>query len=284
MKIYKHPNVEDYFYSVDSNNFDHENIYKLYESGKVIAVQNKKIDFDIDFFNSLKFNEENFKKIKSIKFLNQIKSGIISEEFNNIRNSLIENVFSGDLEKFTYFLEQMSCINEQVDGVIRNFFPRYKILQPSITWRLNETWNENLHLDVYREDLKNHHLRVFVNLDSAPRIWHTSHSLEWLLKNELARLDKNFVLQSTSGRVCHALNFEVFKGFEESGREGQPKHIIFFEPGDIWFVDSRKVSHQIFFGRKALSTEYAIQNDSMHDPKTHYFNIVDEAVTKVFKL
>ena len=284
MKIYRHPDVEDYFHMVDVNNFSHQNIYELYEGGQVIGVQNKRIDFDVDFFSQLKFSGDNFKKIKSINFLNQIESGKLGEEYKNIKNFIIKDVFFGDLEKFTYFLRQMNYINEQVDGLIKDFFPRYMILKPSITWRLNETWNENLHLDVYREDLENHHLRVFVNLDSAPRIWHTSHSLEWLLKNELTRLDRNFLKQNTPGRICHALNFEVFKGFEDSGREGQPKHIIFFEPGDIWFVDSRKVSHQIFFGRKALSTEYAIHNDSMRDPKTHYLKIVNDAVTRMLEL
>jgi hypothetical protein len=284
MKIYKHPDVEDYFHMVDVNNLGHQNIYELYEGGKVIGVQNKKIDFDVDFFNQLKFNGDNFKKIKSINFLNQIKSEKLGEEYKNIKKSILEDVFFGDLGKFTYFLRQMNNINEQVDGLIKDFFPKYMILKPSITWRLNETWNENLHFDVYREDIETHHLRVFVNLDSAPRIWHTSHSLESLLKNELTRLDRSFISQNTPGRICHTLNFEVFKGFEESGREGQPKHIIFFEPGDIWFVDSRKVSHQIFFGRKALSTEYVIHNDSMRDPKKHYLKIVDDAVNRMLEL
>jgi hypothetical protein len=68
----------------------------------------------------------------------------------------------------------------------------------------------------------------------------------------------------------------VFKGFEEAGREGCPKHIVFFDPGEVWVVDSRKVSHQIFFGRKALSTEHAIEPSSMANPSAHYFEVVDQ--------
>jgi hypothetical protein len=67
----------------------------------------------------------------------------------------------------------------------------------------------------------------------------------------------------------------VFGGFETAGREGKPKHIAFFEPNEIWLVDSRKVSHQIFYGRRAASTEFAIDVSSMEDPLQHYYAVVD---------
>ena len=62
------------------------------------------------------------------------------------------------------------------------------------------------------------------------------------MKTSLNVLFEDSLLKSTTGLICHDLNFAVFKGFAEAGREGQPKHIVFFEPGEAWVVGSRKVS------------------------------------------
>jgi hypothetical protein len=43
----------------------------------------------------------------------------------------------------------------------------------------------------------------------------------------------------------------------------------------VWLVDSRKVSHQIFYGRRALSTEFAVDPATMDEPSTHYFAVVE---------
>ncbi len=188
---------------------------------------------------------------------------------------LLKLVFSGDEGKLRYFGEQVALVNRQINEVAATLFPSYRLLTRPITWRLTETVNENLHVDVYNDDLPDHHLRMFLNLDVTPRIWHTSYTLEWMLQHKLHLLAPDFVRTATPGRICHDLNFAVFGGFETAGREGAPKHIAFFEPGELWLVDSRKVSHQIFYGRKALSTDFAVEVASMVDPSKHYYALVE---------
>ncbi|MEO5861670.1 MAG: hypothetical protein ABIQ03_04320 [Burkholderiales bacterium] len=277
-KIFRHPDVEDYFHFFD---MEQEALAlatkatELYESGQAFILKDFLLDFDKNFLASLEFDDDATKKFKSINFLKQFKQFTFPGASPNTYDDLLRNTFDGNKKRMNHFAEQVRSINNQIDSIIARLFPRYQIEKPSITWRLNETINENLHVDVYNEDLPNHHLRLFVNLDTVPRIWHTSHTLEHILKNSLHLLDEEFVRTSTPGRICHALNFAVFKGFEEAGREGLPKHIVFFDPGEVWIVDSRKVSHQIFYGRKALSVEHAIVNTSMKNPSLHYYEIVN---------
>lgn len=277
-RIFRHPSVEDYFHELDCNaeaSSVAATAGRLYEAGQVIVLRNAKIDCDREFLSKLRLtNQSVFKKLKSIGLGDRYRK--TPEVFEDT----IHTDFGGDDGMFKHFTQQVTSVNAQVSNLVRILFPKYSVVRPSITWRMTETVNENLHVDVYNEDLPNHHIRVFVNLDVVPRIWHTSHTLETLLERHLDLLDEQTVRGASAGRICHALNFAVFKGFEEAGREGSPKHIAFFEPGEVWAVDSRKVSHQIFYGRKALSTEYAVRADSMLDPSRHYFEIVERHRTR----
>lgn len=272
-QIFKHPALEDYFHEVDFG-ADDRDLAKLatdlYEKGQMFVLRGAVVEFDREFFSQLAFvGDPGFKKMKSLSFGHRLSHDAAATQQLSLK------YFGGDSGRLRYFTEQIALVNKQVAGFIDRLFPSYQVIRPSITWRLSETINENLHIDVYNEDLPDHHVRLFVNLDIVPRIWHTSFTLDGLLKQHLGLLDEKFIRTATPGRICHALNFAVFKGFEEAGREGCPKHIAFFDPGEVWVVDSRKVSHQIFFGRKALSTEYAIKPESMTTPTQHYFSIVE---------
>lgn len=45
--------------------------------------------------------------------------------------------------------------------------------------------------------------------------------------------------------------------------------------GEVWMVDSRRISHQIFYGRRALSVDYIATPQSMSDPRKHYLAPVE---------
>jgi len=278
-RIFRHPEVEDYFHELDLQQ-DPATLARrateLYESGQVIVLKDYRVDFDAELLANLEFTEKTTKKFKSITFLEQHRAlSTAKGELPDSYGELLRTAFRGDKSRLGAFAEQVHKVNAQVDALAARLFPHYRIEKSSVTWRLNETVNENLHVDAYREELPNHHLRLFVNLDSVPRIWHTSHTLEHVLATSLHLLGEEALRTSPPGRICRDLNLAFFKGWELAGREGQPKHIVFFEPGEVWLVDSRKVSHQIFFGRKALSTEHAVANDSMSNPSAHYFALVE---------
>lgn len=292
VRSYLHKDVENYFHVVDGTNLDDATARKVavaYENGEAVLLKGLRPSFDPNFFAAIEWPAiDVLKKLKSVQLVDYHRLVQQGERPANdpapTRNSaadqysqILTHVFGGDTGKTASFVDHMRDINGFLKRTISTIFPTYKVKKDLFTWRCADTINENLHLDVYNEDLPDHHVRMFINLDNVQRIWHTSHRLTWLLDHYLHRLPADLVANGTPGRICHALNFEAFGGFEIAGREGAPKHILFFDPGDVWIVDSRKVSHQIFFGRRAVSTEFQIDPASMIDPSRHYFNIVEQA-------
>jgi hypothetical protein len=273
-RLFIHKDIENYFHVFDAAANDPQqeaSVVKLYEAGKVILLQGLRVEYDAAFLASVEFPSgvKALKKFKSVSFVKDyFERGAFPEE-------LLDQCFKADRGRLRYFAEQVRGLNDQLTRIAKRFFPGYRHISPRITWRLTETLNENLHFDVYNDDLPDHHLRLFVNLDVVPRIWHTSFTLEHALANHLEALDPDFIRTATPGRICWDLCFAIFGGLEVAGREGAPKHIGFFDPGDVWLVDSRKISHQIFFGRRAVSTEFAVAVDSMDDPSSHYYALVE---------
>jgi ABC-type polysaccharide/polyol phosphate transport system ATPase subunit len=259
--------LADYFTSVDYRDAKAmADLTSLYEDEKVILLTGKRIEFDQEFFSRTSMPPvKGYKKFKTIKFVEGLKRG------EHIYPALAEDVFGGDKGKATYFGKQLSLIVEQVKDLLVRAAPFYRIDKPALTLRCAPTFNENLHVDVYDNDILEHHLRVFVNLDSAHRIWTTSWRLSDLLARRLHELPRKQLETLSAGALVKVLNFHVFGGLDSVYEErGEPRHVAYFEPGEIWFVDSRKVSHQIFYGQRALSSESAVSNDSMADPKRHY--------------
>ena len=312
--ISRHQDLEDYFVETDASNLgriDARAVCSDYESGKAILLKGLRLDYDRAFLASVTFPAapKPLKKFASHRFLEEVGAGPAASlvrsflhrvrarfgargrgragagdgaaangrpgEMPSMSRQVLEQVFDGDRGRLRYFTEQVRHLNAQILRVCRTLFPDYRAIHESITWRFSETVNENLHVDVYAEDLPEHHLRLFVNVDDSPRLWHASWTLEQLLRDHLHRLDPEFVRTATPGRICHDLNFLVFGRVGEAGRDGQPRHIASFEPGEVWLVDSRKVSHQIVYGRRAISTDFAIERASMMDPEQHYYALVE---------
>src|SRR5919106_225845 len=69
-RLFKHKDVEDYFVTFDYATKDPAElakIVKLYEAGKVIVLENARLDLDRDFIGSVELpNEDPFKKFKSV--------------------------------------------------------------------------------------------------------------------------------------------------------------------------------------------------------------------------
>lgn len=292
-RIFKHTDLEDSFVEFDCRDLsrvDAGAVCRAYEAGKVALLQGLRIDCDRQFLAGVEFPSEPkpLKKFASHRFLRETgggEGGLLrglarallqrAAPRTPVAEQVLARVFANDRGRFRRFTEQVRHVNAQILHVCRTLFPGYRRIHESITWRFSETVNENLHVDVYEQDLPDHHLRLFVNMDSAPRLWNVSWTLEQLLRDHLGRLDPEFVRSATPGRICHALNFLVFGRMAEAGRDGQPRHVALFEPGEVWLVDSRKVSHQIVYGRRAISTDFAIETGSMADPRQHYYELVE---------
>ena len=283
-KIFRNKALDDYFAELDCSDLERVDgalATRLYETGKATLLTGYRVDYDADFLASLEFPNEpkQLKKFGSHHFLAEAHGDTVkrvgSADGQRLSDAVLDRVFLGDRARFGYFREQVEHVNAQILRLTETLFPSYRRRNESITWRFSETINENMHVDVYKEDLPHHHLRMFVNVDNVPRLWNVSWSLDHMLQDHLGELDAEFVRSATPGRICHDLNFAVFGRMGDAGMDGQPRHICYFEPGEVWFVDSRRISHQIVYGRRAISTDFAIEIDSMADPDQHYYAIVE---------
>jgi hypothetical protein len=270
--VFRDPNLPDYFEELDCSAAGAlKALIPLYEDEKVILLRNRRIEFDPTFFASFQLpGTRDYKKFKAFKYVEEYAKG------HDLYPSLAADCFGGDRKRAAYLREQLVSILRQVEALLNEAGGAYKIARHGITYRGSATFNENLHIDVYKEEIPTHHFRVFVNLDCAHRIWHTSWRLSDILRTRLAELPRKQLETMKAGDLNKALNFHVFggrSGFYEDLK--QPRHVAFFEPGEVWFVDSRTVAHQIFYGRQAVSSESVVERQNMADPARHYLARTD---------
>lgn len=273
-EIFRDKRLPDYFATCswdDKSSLD--GLVERYEAGDVVVLANKRIEFDVDFFSRISFPpDREYKKFKAVQFVESFRRG------GDLYPSLAEDCFSSDRGEVRHFADQLSQIIRQMAEIVRKVAPGYRISAPRLTLRCSQTFNENLHFDVYKEEIRTHHFRMFVNLDAAHRIWRTSWRTDELLDRRLSELPRKSLETLSSGMLLKALNFHVFGGYDGAFEDrGAPMHVAYFEPGDIWFVDSRKVSHQIFYGRRAISSESVVEESCMADPETHYYRMTEKA-------
>ena len=67
----------------------------------------------------------------------------------------------------------------------------------------------------------------------------------------------------------------TFTGDPRKWWDNRPRHVAYFQPGDVWAVDSRQVAHQIFYGRRAISIDFTVDTTTMLDPGRHYLALLD---------
>ncbi len=159
--------------------------------------------------------------------------------------------------------------------VYEAMFRPYHFVRRQVVWRLNTIHNENLHIDTYQTDFKEHFARLFINLDTQPRIWMTGYNMDELFARFGDRIPQEVMANGTPSQVRKALNTAAFGGRSNMWWDRQPRHMVYFDPGDVWAIDSRQVAHQIFYGRRAVSIDFFVDPKSMVKPKRYYLTMAD---------
>lgn len=273
-KLFTSDRLPNYFIEVD---FSDENrasgvldrqVREAFEDGKCICFRNWTVDFDRNFFANLDLEDNRAaKKLKSILADDgSIDPGLIRHQLSKCVKD------EATLAQFPVHAERVSA---QVTPVVDRIFQGQVYLDRRLTWRMLETVHEDLHIDVYGEERSEFQIRLFVNLDVVPRIWHTGYTLECLLERFGHLLEDNELECLGPTALCKLLNVRVYGGLSNAGKDGQPRHTAFFYSGEVWMVDSRRVAHQIFYGRRALSLDYLATPESMADPSKYYLESVE---------
>jgi hypothetical protein len=271
--IFKNPKLTDYFQVVEDVTAQTPvetipSYVDAYEAGKVLYFKNLKFDIDFNFWANIE--TEKYEGLK--KMLCYVDTDTQGEL---ITKALRKAESPPDLS--AALAQNMSALFAQVMPIYYRIFDGYQYPIKRAVFRLKETLNENLHFDTYKdtEVFPDHFARMFINLDTQPRIWHTSYTVDEIYEKFGRNVPKRFVDDATANRFWRELNHAAFgKGHE--WWDGSPRHIIYFEPGDVWVVDSRQISHQIYYGRRAISIDFVVARDTMRDQSRHYLTLAEK--------
>ena len=59
------------------------------------------------------------------------------------------------------------------------------------------------------------------------------------------------------------LSLRLFGNWSSRGREQFPRHMVLFEPGDVWICDGRTAPHQVIYGRRVASSFYRLDSGAL---------------------
>lgn len=256
-QIIKDPNVEDYFVVLDpeSSFSDYyekhgDDFAKWYETGRVVVMDQVPIRINQDLLWKVVFPYGN-------RALKKINASTIINNSDHVLNKL----FDKDKKLGQEFQKEVARISDILMQAATTLFPRYRQRGGKITWRFSVTHTEGIHFDVYKSD-DTHILRIFLNVDSFPRIWCLGERSEVALSK--------FNIDHTWGndpdvwnkRLTNEYGGDTF-GYQPSS---SPQHIVLFAPGSMWIVHSQYVSHGPIFGRRMVSMSIGIDPKMMVNP------------------
>jgi hypothetical protein len=270
-ELFVNPKLPNYFVEAPEVHPSHieKSYVSEYESGKVITFPNLKIDIDFDFWSSI--------NLESNATLKKFRSSVANFDMLDVDNHL-QRIMSAGIEDTTAkkMIDNMRSIYAQIVPIYLSIFSGYEFVKHKTVWRLATVMNENMHIDAYKGESEYYPARMFVNLDNQPRIWQTSWPIDEICAMHAGKIDPRNLDKMTRGEVWAQLNHVTFGRGSAEWWDNQPRHVSYFDPGDIWIVDSRQISHQIFYGRRALSIDFAIPGGSMLEPARHYLNLAEQ--------
>lgn len=174
------------------------------------------------------------------------------------------------------FREQMRALQSVVAPMIASLLPGV-VTKPGLVVRFTEARMENLHYDTDPGSDDHESFRLYVNLDRSPRIWATSYQLTDLIRRGGRQLIGGVDPAGTSESLLKRITTRAFGGWHQRATErNAPRHMAFFDPGDVWFVDGRSIAHQVVTGSRVLSVYCRIAHaDNPGIERTHAHKLAD---------
>jgi len=272
--IERHPDVPDPFLVLEPMPTvgDYARAYgdrlaEHYENLGVIVVPRLPIEFDLEMMQQLAFPPQ-WKKVGT---LNGIEQPVIVRNGNQIAPDANHPLVAilGEVPRAVYVQSQIASFDGQLRLALRTLFPRYYSLGKvvNITWRLTETRDEGMHLDVFDQGRPmsaklrtQHRVKIFVNIDSEPREWRVSYTVPELLKRCRDQLpdalpDDLNVLNNVLDKI--------------GVLDELPAHQVAFPTLSAVIVNAEAVAHEVVYGRRMVAGEFVCDSADMLDPARH---------------
>jgi hypothetical protein len=266
-QIFVNPNLPNYFLSatevVAGSNI--RSYVDEYESPKVVVFPNLKTNVDFEFWSNV--DRFPIKKLRARVDPKNFDNDIL--EGRQLADSGIGSGMRKEIGR------QASRFLESIIPAYLQIFKGYEFVSMHAVWRLTATLNENMHVDTYKQPYEHHLARMFINIDTQPRIWQTSWTIDEIVKMQSATLSRDFVRTASANDLWAELNRRTFGKSSREWWDAHPRHVIYFDPGDVWIVDSRQIAHQIFYGRRAISIDFFVSERSMKNCGKQYLRFTE---------
>jgi hypothetical protein len=269
-QLFINPEIDDYFVEYDIQDIVgdvgqkvRQSIINDYTNEKVILLRRLQFDVDLGFLRSVSFPQKwKWKKLALSRF--ETIPAQKRRQHPDIAE-FVRDVFNGDWGRFDYFLQQATVVNDQIRAALDTIFVNYRFSQRNIIWRFTETRVESLHFDIDRRCDNVELIRLYVNLDDIPRIWYTSGTFTVTANEWYKELDLGRFRGRPHDELLEELTISAFGDWNLRGRDKVHRHLILFEPGDVWLTDGRLVSHQVIYGRRVISSFFKAALDGVPD-------------------
>lgn len=283
------PEVPDYirYMTLDEIAARPKGIMDLFEDGIMVILKDYRLDFDFAGLDGLDHNldgiEEKriWRKLKKLEATNFFEGDdpTTSRSWGKsksltfkdpVRQALFDRICHGDPEIFERASAALKYPHEELHRIFKICFPTYETTRLVPSLRLTETKFENLHWDNHSIDDDFHQARIFCNLDRNKRLWNVgARSFEYLEAHydeldlaQFAGKDPNIMLNYVTN--------DVMGGSKKIWKDNRPRHSIAFEPGEVWIGESRLISHQIWYGQRAMVYMWFVDKDTMDDPDKRF--------------
>lgn len=250
-----------------------------YEQGGVIVLPFFPVRLDVEFLYSLDIP----KPLKKMGTANGIEEPVIRRQGNAYsldEEHLFLRLFGAQNSGIaSYFQSQVALTNWQIRLGLVTLFPQYHSLaEGNITWRLTKTGAEGLHFDVFKEgaaltedEKKYHRIKLFFNIDKAPRLWRISWHMRELMKERRAHLPD---------ALPDDINVASW-AFDKLGiLKDAPCHEASFPPFSAWLVNSEARAHEVLSGHRMIAAEYHCLKEDMLDPALHTHDRMKNWITE----
>ncbi len=228
----------------------------------LILVEKSGFSLDMNFLSKIVFGPE-FKKLSSRKHITEfpfiMKKNETHRKTRNVLCSFVKN--DTVIGKMTFEFRE---IERSLTHFAELFlFGQYRILDSALSYRFCATSDEGMHFDTFKAGLSGKFrpsrrtLKIFLNVDSEPRIWRVGPTL-----HEFCRVNRDRLPDEVPADVntfCYVIDK---LGFLDDASYQQ----VEIPPGGMMIGNGTMVAHQVVYGNRMVCLEAIAQSIDPEHP------------------
>lgn len=256
--LFKDPRLPDYYSehdwrSVQSDDDARDRVINGFLNEELCVVHGLDLNgLDFDFLGHIDMPQTwEMKKFTFQPLLDEVDRRGLN---GSLGESILRGSFAGDRKRMKHFVEQLRVMKRIADIVSGRLLQGFNVEHTAYISRFSETRMENLHFDLDAGSDDHEAFRLYINLDKATRFWATSYQCTQLVETGGQRLVHDLDDGLPAETILKRVTTRAFGGWNQRATErAAPRHLAFFDPGDVWMIDGRSISHQVLTGHRVLT-------------------------------